>query len=126
MAFLSQYRTLYRDFHGVADFVLVYIEEAHPIDGWKLRGNPFSIKAHKTLDDRISAAKLLLQSDIPSRVLIDRMDDAANLQYGAWPERLYIVKNGKIVAANRGGSHSYSMDEIRNWLEEFSNREKLH
>lgn len=37
---------LMEDFAGVADFVLVYIAEAHPPEGWFFKGN-FEISIHK-------------------------------------------------------------------------------
>ena len=34
---LTEYSQLEREFKDVADFVLVYIEEGHPTDGWQLK-----------------------------------------------------------------------------------------
>ena len=37
MAKLRQFNEIARDFTDVADFVVVYIEEAHPTDGWAFK-----------------------------------------------------------------------------------------
>ena len=37
MAQLRQFNEIARDFTDVADFVVVYIEEAHPTDGWAFK-----------------------------------------------------------------------------------------
>ena len=37
MAKLHDFGEIVRDFSDVADFVIVYIEEAHPSDGWALK-----------------------------------------------------------------------------------------
>ena len=34
MAKLHIFRRMVRDFGGIADFAVIYIEEAHPADGW--------------------------------------------------------------------------------------------
>merc|ERR1719225_1783399 len=51
------------------------------------------------MSERIAAAEGLAQKfqveNCP--ILVDFMDDKANRSYGALPERLYIILNGKIV-----------------------------
>ena len=34
MAKLQKFRNIVKDYNGIADFAVVYIEEAHPSDGW--------------------------------------------------------------------------------------------
>ena len=34
MAKLQEFRNIVKDYNGTADFAVVYIEEAHPSDGW--------------------------------------------------------------------------------------------
>lgn len=38
---------LTEDYADVADFVIVYISEAHPTDGWAIEGNVFQVANHK-------------------------------------------------------------------------------
>ena len=37
MAKLRDFGEIVHDFSNIADFVIVYIEEAHPSDGWALK-----------------------------------------------------------------------------------------
>ena len=34
MAKLQKFRKIVQDYSGIADFAIVYVEEAHPSDGW--------------------------------------------------------------------------------------------
>jgi hypothetical protein len=38
---LREFGEIQNDFADIADFLIVYIEEAHPVDGWKLNVSPF-------------------------------------------------------------------------------------
>lgn len=50
------------------------------------------------------------------------MLDAANLAYGASPERLYIIRDSKIVYQGGPGPMSYSVNEVRAWLENYAGK----
>jgi len=70
---------------------LVYIAEAHATDVWPL-GSHVSLPSHKTLDDRIQAAKILqtkYHNKIP--LLVDTMSDEFDEKYAIWPERYYTA-----------------------------------
>uniref|UniRef100_A0A3Q3BLP9 Iodothyronine deiodinase n=1 Tax=Kryptolebias marmoratus TaxID=37003 RepID=A0A3Q3BLP9_KRYMA len=107
---------LYAD---VADFLVVYIEEAHPSDGWVSSDAPYQIPKHRCLEDRLRAAQLML-SEVPgSNVVVDNMDNASNAAYGAYFERLYIVMDEKVVYQGGRGPEGYRISELKNWLEEY-------
>lgn len=45
--------------------------------------------------------------------LVDRMDDAANRAYGAFPDRLYLVgRDGKIAYAGGPGPFGFKPDQL--------------
>ena len=44
------------------------------------------------------------------------MDDRCNQTYGAAPERLYIILNGKIVYMGGCGPFGYKLEEVEEWL----------
>lgn len=91
---------------------MVYIREAHPVDGWWLgRGlfklalkmyrsqaatdvyDPQTIEERRAVAGRCDAA---LQYGIPT--LVDEMDDAVNKAYAAWPTRLYLLgMDGRVL-----------------------------
>jgi len=79
---------------GKVNFLIVYIAEAHATDVWPL-GKHVCLSSHKTLEDRMQAAKLLktkYNCDIP--ILIDNMQDGFDKEYAVWPERYYVIKSG--------------------------------
>ena len=51
--------------------------------------------------------------NIGAPVLVDFMDDRCNKAYGAAPERLYILLNGKVAYM---GGVDYKLDEVESWL----------
>ena len=104
-------------FREQVDFLLVYVGEAHPLDGWAFDNSRFQIKQHKTLEDRINAAKLLFKFNIPCQVLVDKMNDRCSKIFGAQPERLYIIKDGCVVYKGGIGPTFYNIGDARQWLQ---------
>uniref|UniRef100_A0A452EKS4 Iodothyronine deiodinase n=1 Tax=Capra hircus TaxID=9925 RepID=A0A452EKS4_CAPHI len=120
---------LVEEFSSVADFLLVYIDEAHPSDGWAVPGDSslfFEVKKHRNQEDRCAAAQQLLERfSLPPqcRVVADRMDNNANVAYGVAFERVCIVQRQKIAYLGGKGPFFYNLQEVRHWLEKnFSKR----
>ncbi|KAK3727541.1 hypothetical protein QZH41_018643 [Actinostola sp. cb2023] len=114
---LEKYTELVAEFKDVADFVIVYIEEAHPQDGWAFENNN-SIFSHKSQRQRCSVAGRLAIDHAPCPVLVDTMLDAANMAYGAFPIRLYVIMGDHVVYQGGTGPTGYSFDEVSDWLKE--------
>ena len=94
-------------------FVVVYIREAHPEDGWVVTPNReegITFNDPGTNDERVEAATscaLRLQIRIP--VIVDDIDDNIASAYGALPDRLYLIgKGGKVVY--QGGEGPWGFD----------------
>lgn len=113
---LEEFKQLVKDFSGVADFLVVYIAEAHSTDGWAFTNN-IDINQHRCLEDRMSAAKILIQEDPLCPVVVDDMSNITAIKYGALPERLYVLHAGKIVYKGTEGPWGYSPTEVRSFLE---------
>ncbi|KAJ0061260.1 hypothetical protein NL108_013935 [Boleophthalmus pectinirostris] len=110
-----------RQYADIADFLVVYIEEAHPSDGWVSTDAPYQIPKHRCLEDRLRAAQMML-SEVPgSNIVVDNMDNSSNAAYGAYFERLYIVRDEQVVYQGGRGPEGYRISELRNWLEEYRN-----
>lgn len=119
MANLEKFRKITEDFSNVADFVLVYIAEAHPTDGWAIDGN-VEIANHKAMEDRFAAAaKMLSMEPQTCPVLVDQMDDKCNKAFAAIPERLYIVQDGIIIYKGGRGPWDYRINEVRDFLSKY-------
>ncbi len=87
-----------------ADFIIVYLEEAHPADGWVYPSVQHHWKQHTTMGERVAAANVLrvelaslcaqdeaLAGKIPPHVFVDSMSNMSSLAFGALPERLAIL-----------------------------------
>jgi len=90
--------TLHQRFRDRVDFLFVYIREAHPTDGWVIDGSAYELKDPETAEQRHEAARKCLASvefDFPT--VVDGLDDAVNVAWAAWPERLYLVDTAGII-----------------------------
>ncbi|CAM9332213.1 unnamed protein product [Rangifer tarandus platyrhynchus] len=101
------------------DFLIIYIEEAHASDGWAFKNN-VDIKSHRNLQDRLRAARLLLDRSPQCPVVVDTMKDQSSSCYAALPERLYVLQEGRILYKGKPGPWNYNPEEVRAVLE------KLH
>lgn len=119
MGKLEQFKKLVARFSNVADFLIVYLAEAHPSDGWTFKNN-FDIHTHKGIQDRMKAVDILLKHQPNCPVVVDDMSNDINYKYGAMPERLYIVLNGKIVYLGERGPRGYHVEEVEEWLTKYT------
>lgn len=121
MSQLSRFLQLQRELSDVADFAMVYLEEAHPTDGWMYESVTHFVPQHTTTDERCAAAALLatevraLQppnaSVAPPPLAVDTLANAASLAYGALPERLVVLQGGVVRFIGGKGPEEYSIDE---------------
>jgi len=107
----------------MADFVTIYIAEAHPFEREHFRDN-FDIATHPNMEARVDAARTL-REEAGSKlagctILVDPMDDRANLAYAALPERLYVILDGKVVFVGGAGPHLYDVKAVDNFLSKTS------
>lgn len=114
-----------------AQFLLVYIHEAHPVDGvlperhtgtW-LMGSPergLLVEDPLTDAERTELARKTEQElGFGFPVLVDHVDDAVNTAYAAWPERLYLVDvDGTVVYRGGKGPMDFRPDELEGVLAE--------
>lgn len=87
---------------GRVEFLVVYICEAHPIDGWQVKLNLADDVLLSTPEtdaaraENATACALNLGIHLP--VVIDPIEDPLAGAYGAWPDRLYLISRGGVVA----------------------------
>ena len=111
------------NFSDIADFVIIYIEEAHPKEGFHIKMN-YVIGTHQCLEERFAAAEKLQDISKPNcQILVDSMSNEAMYQYQAFPERLYIINDGQLGYAGGVGPMWYNLDEVRDWLNVFKDQE---
>jgi len=114
---------LYDDYKDHADFLTIYVREAHPTDEWQMKSNAkdkdnVCYAQPKTLAQRVAIATDFTQRfNYPLPFGIDQMSNAANDAYAAWPERLYIIdERGRVAYKGGNGPFKYNPQEVRDWL----------
>jgi len=106
-----------REYAGVADFVIIYLEEAHPIDGWMygqvkhLTAQPVTIAERCVMAHSLAEKLKSLRAPASLALCVDRMDNGASCAFGALPERLAILKGGKLQFIGGAGPSGYSIRE---------------
>ena len=119
---------LYQQYHDRVQFIVIYIREAHPVDGWWLGGGVFGLAMKvrrsksatdvydpKTMEERRQVAarcESAQQYGIPT--LVDEIDDPVNRAYAAIPTRLYLVgTDGRVVYAGGLGPFGFKPQELK-------------
>jgi len=129
MAALERFSQMVEKFSWTADFVCVYIAEAHPAETRHFAGN-YDIRTHEGFVDRMAAANIfveefdqLIETKFPALkevrvdVVVDSMEDEANRKYAALPERLFGIIGGKVGYAGEVGPYGYRIEEVEEWLQ---------
>ena len=101
---------------------MVYIEEAHPTDGWQMPSNlrdHVLVASARTLDERDEAAHVCavkLGLRIPA--LVDDMQDATERAYTGWPDRLYVIdREGRVAYKSQPGPFGFHPEAMAKVLQ---------
>ena len=124
MGKLDSFVELVKEFQSVADFVTIYIREAHANDGWSFSKNEYDIKQHTSLAERLMAAEVLAETDHPCPIYVDDITDQAKIDYGSVPDRLFVIKGTTIDYAGARGPEGYNLEELREYLEQYTRGKK--
>ena len=99
-------------------FLVIYIREAHPVDGWRLDSD-HDIYDPKTIEERRKLAgtcETAMQHSI--RTYVDEMDDEVMTSYAAWPERLYLIgRDGRVAYAGGRGPMGFEPAELKDAID---------
>lgn len=98
-------------------FFVVYIREAHPIDGEMpaTGGGAPLVEDPLTLAERRHVASQCMETlDLsPIPALVDDVDDSVNENYHAWPDRLYLIgEDGKVADQGAMGPFGFDPDRL--------------
>jgi Iodothyronine deiodinase len=107
-------------------FLILYSSEAHASDEWPL-GTLVEIRQHRTLEERIAAAKLAA-AETPIKVLVDTMTNDFEIKMGSWPERYFVVaaadKRLSFVAMPTSGTNrGFDIEELASYLDKQEHEE---
>jgi len=99
-------------------FLLIYISEAHPEDGWQVEINREQNVIYDqpaTTAERCAIARACVRGhEINMPVVVDDMNNTINNLYAGSPERLYLVDKDGIVH-HRSVSGPFKLDVIEDW-----------
>jgi len=101
---------------------VIYIEEAHPADGWQM---PINVKDNvliasaRTRADRDSAAQTcVVKLGIHIPALVDDLQDSTEIAYTGWPDRLYVIdQSGRVAYKSKAGPFGFHPDEMAKVLQ---------
>lgn len=114
----------------------IYIREAHPSDGWESSGNKdgetlasttgrrkkICYLQTKRLADRLAVARdfqAAFEGSSAGRVPLlvdDPATNALDIAYEAPPERLVLVRDGRVLFCSGQGPFQYSIEKLRAFL----------
>jgi Iodothyronine deiodinase len=106
-------------------FYCVYIQEAHPTDGWQVAGNLEAGVLYaqpKSLDERAEVASACaVKLDLRMPVLLDAMTNDVDEKYAALPERLYVLDaDSKVFFKTVMGSMGFDVEAWAKAIEEIA------
>ncbi len=101
---------------------MVYIEEAHPTDGWQMPSNikdNILVASAKTLGDRDEAAHVcIVKLGIKIPAIVDDMQDSTERAYTGWPDRLYVIStDGRVAYKSKAGPFGFHPEEMAKSLQ---------
>ena len=127
-------RDLYTKYPDRVQFLMIYIREAHPMDGWWLGGGisgllfrskrynaATNINDPKTIEERrVVAGRCVETLRYGIITYVDEMDDTVSKTYAAMPTRLYLVGlDGRVVYAGGLGPFGFKPAELGAAIEEY-------
>jgi hypothetical protein len=125
---------LYKKYQDRVQFLMIYIREAHPKDGWwfggglsglllRLRRSKAStdLEDPKTFEERRSAARQCEESlKYGIQTYVDEMDDRVSKAYAAKPTRIYLIgMDGRVVYAGGLGPWGFKPKELGTAIEDY-------
>lgn len=104
-----------------ADFLLIYVREAHPTDGWAMKSNEkvgVAVAQPTTFAERKSVAEQCAAKLNPSiPLLVDDISDTVGNAYSGMPARLYVIDtNGKVAYKSGRGPFGFKPEEMEQAL----------
>ena len=115
-------KPLFEKYKGKAEFVMIYIREAHPesVIQVKKDGKDLLKKFEQTDDyaQRLENAQYCSSLlDLPFPIIVDGDDNKVKEAYAGWPIRLMVVdKKGKIAFDGGKGPKGFEADKLGDWL----------
>jgi len=121
---VPSFHELLDDLKDKADFLFVYIKEAHAVDEWPISSSRFNddevvcVKQPTTMKERIDVAKYFVEKfKLKLTSVCDTMENDFEKNFAPWPLRFYIIENGKLIFKAQPNNASYDVSTIRTFLD---------
>jgi len=120
-SFYPEVDALFVKYQDRANFLMVYVREAHPSDGWKMESNSkvgVDVAQPKTIEERVGVANQFCTKLNPRMpVVIDELSDPVGHAYSGMPARLYVIDTkGKVAFKSGRGPFGFSPPELEQAL----------
>jgi len=81
----------------------------------------YDVPSPKDNEDRVALARMMVQDlGLHNPLVVDPVGtNEACVAYGAWPERLYVVLDGRVVFVGGNGPFKYSVPDLCQWARKF-------
>ena len=124
----TPFRGLYKQIEDVkkkygeeAEFLMVYVREAHPTDGWRMKVNDkagVEVAQPRTDEERVGVAQKCAKALAPTMPLVvDGVDDKVGNAYSGMPGRLYVLdRQGKVAYKSGRGPFGFKAGELEQAL----------
>ncbi len=104
-----------------ANFLMVYVREAHPQDGWHMESNArvgVALRQPTSFDERVDAANQFCRKLNPNLpVVVDEINDPVGHAYSGMPARLYVIDTrGKVAYKSGRGPFGFKPGEMEQAL----------
>jgi type I thyroxine 5'-deiodinase len=114
---------MYKQYGDRAAFFVVYIREAHPSDIWQMSANvrdKVVYQSPQNVGERADLASMCVRNlGIEMPALVDNFDNATDLAYSGWPDRLYVIdRDGRIAYKSAPGPFGFKPDDMERVLVE--------
>jgi thiol-disulfide isomerase/thioredoxin len=120
-SFYPEVEALFERYRDQAAFLMVYIREAHPTDGWAMKANEragVTVAQPKTLAERAAVCDQFCQRLKPTLpVVVDDVSDDVGHAYSGMPARLYLIdRAGKVAYKSGRGPFGFKVGELEQAL----------
>lgn len=115
---MEEVHQLKAEYGDKVEWLSIYLKEAHAQDVWPL-GQHVCVLDHKSLGDRITAAKTFIERynwQLP--MIVDDMENEFLWTYLAHPERFYGFYNYKLQFKAQPVDAYFPLSQLTDWLKD--------
>src|SRR5262245_39917326 len=114
---------VYVDFSDRAEFLFIYVREAHPdsvlsVVNSNQKEGLLKIPQASSLTERVETAAVCQRTmELKMPIAIDSMDNKTSRDYAGWPNRCVVVgTDGRVLYKAEVGPSSTNAQRLRSWL----------